>query len=154
MSSRVCRPLKRAKSTVGDPLSRGTELLLASMASIDWMVALNETTLASGASVPMTNADPEVVPGLETELPDCMPQPARRKTASRRGAALRQRAAIAERMRAWVDIERSRFPRFRGSRVAHARVAGRRSRPGHRGSVRAEARELDAARLRSEAGRV
>src|SRR5581483_9299350 len=107
MSRRVCRPLKRAKSTVGEPLMRGTELLLASMALMACSVALNETTLASGASVPMTKAEPEVVPGLETELPDCMPQPASRKTARRRGAALRQRAAIAERMRAWVDMGRS-----------------------------------------------
>src|SRR5271166_3050000 len=75
MSSRVCRPLKRAKSTVGVPLMRETLSPLEAMALmlINWTE--KEVTLAMGASVPTTKAGPvtlpvAVVPSME------LPQPA------------------------------------------------------------------------------
>src|SRR5580698_533120 len=72
MSSSVCKPLKRAKSTVGVPLTSETLLPLLSEAVALWMGTLKETTLATGASVPMTNEGPVsadvVVRGVEFVL--------------------------------------------------------------------------------------
>src|SRR5258708_5480118 len=71
MSSSVCRPLKRAKSTVGEPLSSATLLPLASVAVMLFTCTAKEVTLASGASVPITKAGPETPPvtGFVSELP-------------------------------------------------------------------------------------
>ena len=59
ISSSVCNPLKRAKSTVGVPLISETVVPFDSDrddATLIWTE--NEVTLAIGASVPMTNAGP------------------------------------------------------------------------------------------------
>ena len=58
MSSMVCRPLKRAKSTVGVPLISETLSPLASdgVDALNWTA--NEVTEAMGASVPMTKDGP------------------------------------------------------------------------------------------------
>jgi hypothetical protein len=61
MSIRVCNPLKRAKSTVGVPLSNATPVPLQSVdvyALIAESCTLNEVTAAIGASVPTTKEDP------------------------------------------------------------------------------------------------
>src|ERR1039458_2631228 len=54
MSSNVCSPLKRAKSTVGVPLISETLCPLELMASMLLICTANELTLAKGASVPTT----------------------------------------------------------------------------------------------------
>src|SRR5215469_1291486 len=80
MSSSVCRPLKRAKSTVGEPLVSWTAFPPASVAEI-LTCTLNETTLASGASVPMTNEAPVGVCELFELEEVTLPQPAVRRVA-------------------------------------------------------------------------
>ena len=60
MSINVCRPLKRAKSTVGEPLVNCTVLPFWSVAEM-LTCTLNEMTLAIGASVPTTNEEPVTV---------------------------------------------------------------------------------------------
>jgi hypothetical protein len=88
----------------GLPLTREADLPSASMASTDWMVALKETTLATGASVPMTNAEPVEPLELLEDWFMLSPQPMSRKTERSRGAALRQRVEMRERREAWVDM--------------------------------------------------
>jgi hypothetical protein len=53
MSRRVWRPLKRAKSTVGEPLRSGTLVPEEVTASMLWISTEKEVTLGRGASVPM-----------------------------------------------------------------------------------------------------
>lgn len=68
MSRSVCRPLNRAKSTVGVPLISETPVPLQSLevkACIPEICTENEVTLAIGASAPITNEAPEG----EDELP-------------------------------------------------------------------------------------
>ena len=67
MSSSVCRPLKRAKSTVGVPLTSETLVPaeVRALTLISW--TLNEMTPAAGASVPMTKALPVVAEGVVVE---------------------------------------------------------------------------------------
>ena len=55
ISSSVCRPLKRAKSTVGVPLISETVVPFNSVATMELIWTANEVTAAIGASVPMTN---------------------------------------------------------------------------------------------------
>jgi hypothetical protein len=83
-SSIVWSPLKRAKSTVGVPLSNGTLLPLASMASTLSTCTAKEVTLDIGASVPTTNAGPVSAFGVDVELPELEPllQPAASSTAA------------------------------------------------------------------------
>jgi hypothetical protein len=88
----------------GLPLTREVDLPSASMALTDWMVALKETTLAAGASVPMTNAEPVEPLELLEDWFMLSPQPMSRKTERSRGAALRHRVERRERKEAWVDI--------------------------------------------------
>src|SRR5271155_4488780 len=64
MSSSVCNPLKRAKSTVGSPLTSDTLFPLLSIASTLMICTEKEVTLASGASVPTTKAGPVTVFGF------------------------------------------------------------------------------------------
>src|SRR5581483_3583888 len=70
MSSNVCRPLKRAKSTVGVPLSNGTLVPPEVMALTLSSCTENEVTAATGASVPTTKAGP--VAASEVTLPGVM----------------------------------------------------------------------------------
>lgn len=70
---------------MGDPLRRGTEVPEASMASMDWMVALKEATLATGASVPMTKASPVFWP--DGPEPVMLPHPAIRIALSEAAAS-------------------------------------------------------------------
>jgi len=61
MSIKVCRPLNRAKSTVGVPLTSDTPVPLQSVevyALIAESCTANDVTLAIGASVPTTKDDP------------------------------------------------------------------------------------------------
>jgi hypothetical protein len=81
MSSSVCSPLNRAKSTIGEPLISCTVLLFASVAVMLVTCTLNETTLAIGASVPTTNEDPVGVFELLIVVVMLLPQPATRKMA-------------------------------------------------------------------------
>jgi hypothetical protein len=69
MSSKVCKPLKRAKSTVGVPLSNDTLLPLESVALMLSTGTVNETTLAIGASVPTTNDGPVCVAAVIGKVP-------------------------------------------------------------------------------------
>jgi hypothetical protein len=99
------------------------------------MVALKETTLATGASVPMTNAEPVEPLELLEDWFMLSPQPMSRKTERSRGAALRHRVERRERKEAWVDI--------RGKSLSAVPEADRergaddgRSGPGRRGSRR------------------
>src|SRR5579863_5769826 len=69
MSTSVCSPLKRAKSTVGAPLTSETPVPLQSLEEKAWTedsTTEKEVTLAIGASVPTTKDDPVG----ESELPD------------------------------------------------------------------------------------
>jgi hypothetical protein len=72
MSSSVCSPLNRAKSTVGVPLINDIVVPLESVAVTLSTGTENETTLATGASVPTTKAGPvrasDELPGLPTRL--------------------------------------------------------------------------------------
>ena len=104
-------------------------------------MALKETTLAHGASVPMTKAEPEVVPGLETELPDGHAATCEQEDSEQKGSGTRQRAAIEERMRAWVDIVSKSLSAVPGSLLSMPVELVGGSGPGRRESVRAMKRE-------------
>src|SRR3974390_2338115 len=73
MSSSVCRPLKRAKSTVGEPLRRET-VFVPSEAVMFCTWTANEVTLCTGASVPTKNVEPVAACGL-TVVDDWDPPP-------------------------------------------------------------------------------
>src|SRR5579862_9671785 len=125
-SMSVCRPLNRAKSMVGVPLISGTEVPLAVIAFIDWMVALNDTTLASGASVPTTNAVPVLEEELRPRSFSIVPQPETSIAPSSNGATLSSTAEI--RAGEWVRINGS-FPRLRTSRTRQGAVCQETVRP-------------------------
>jgi hypothetical protein len=61
MSSNVLKPFNRAKSIVLVPIITDCVLLLASVTDIPVMSTWKETTLGSGASVPVTNTVPDCV---------------------------------------------------------------------------------------------
>ena len=61
MSISVCRPLKRAKSTVGEPLSQLHAYCRSASVAEMLTCTLNEMTLAIGASVPTTKEEPVTV---------------------------------------------------------------------------------------------
>jgi hypothetical protein len=77
MSRRVWRPLKRAKSTVGEPLRRGTLVPEVVTASMLWISTEKDVTLGRGASVPMMKAGAVTV--CELVLVEAVvPQPTQR----------------------------------------------------------------------------
>src|SRR5271166_4953953 len=87
MSSRVCRPLNRAKSTVGELVVKGTHadilvVVLAVTPQTPVTGTTNETTLAMGASVPTTNAGPVTVCEFGLLIVLLLPQPVASKTAA------------------------------------------------------------------------
>jgi putative effector of murein hydrolase LrgA (UPF0299 family) len=59
MSSSVRSPFNLAKSTVCAPVSTETVLLFVSVTDNPVMSTWNDTTLGNGASVPVTNTDPD-----------------------------------------------------------------------------------------------
>src|SRR5579871_1849389 len=79
ISSNVCNPLKRAKSTVGEPLSNCTVLPLPSVAVMLCTCTEKDVTLAIGASVPTTNDDPVTASELAEEFVIVALHPARRR---------------------------------------------------------------------------
>src|SRR5579871_5617831 len=83
MSINVCSPLKRAKSTVGEPLVNCTVLPLESLAEM-LICTLKEMTLAIGASVPTTKDEPVTVCVLlvGVEEVELLPQPVARRVAT------------------------------------------------------------------------
>ena len=96
MSSMVCRPLKRAKSTVGVPLISETVSPLASMALTLVNCTAKEVTEDMGASVPMTKdapVGPVAVLAVEPE-----PQPAAKSE-----AIARERRQTGSLPRSFVD---------------------------------------------------
>src|ERR1700735_869990 len=73
-SSRVERPLKRAKSTVCAPLRIETGVAEPLESVMLCKLTAKDTTLGSGASVPSTYTDP-LCAGVELELLGALPLP-------------------------------------------------------------------------------
>ena len=75
-SSRVLRPLKRAKSTVCAALKSETGVEVPSDSVMLCKLTEKETTLGRGASVPSTYTEPVCAEGVEPEpLPGALPFP-------------------------------------------------------------------------------
>src|SRR5580658_8643926 len=73
-SSRVERPLKRAKSTVCEPFRIGTGVAEPFESVMLCKLTAKDTTLGSGASVPSTYTEP-LCAGVGVELPGALPLP-------------------------------------------------------------------------------
>src|ERR1700722_355699 len=74
-SSRVERPLKRAKSTICEPFNIETGVAEPLESVMLWTLTAKDTTLGSGASVPSTYTEP-LCAGVEPELLGGLPLPA------------------------------------------------------------------------------
>src|ERR1700691_948566 len=101
-SSRVERPLKRAKSTVCEPFRIGTGVAEPFESVMLCKLTAKDTTPGSGASVPSTYTEP-LCAGVGVELPGALPLPELQPAADAATATIKNTRS------AWIPFIRPFF---------------------------------------------